>query len=394
MLNSHAITRYAYHFLSEALIILMCLMPFIYHRFMWVPYWSYLIVIVVACLVFSLITIYTNSYIFYILMAPLLAGVFYLLEYPAIFVVLLSGLLVWRYINIRKEDIISRESNYILATLLLMLIIGMLVPDLRAMLYPFLVIFLNVFGFLWSHIAALSKKERKQVDKRLIPAFAGVLITGAILIFFTYDFIRWALSGFYYGVITLLGGSLSWFASLLQFIEAPDRGWPKQGNQMDAGDGFWNELEDASVIEQATPYIIIGTIVALLLFAIVLVILFWKKRFSKSETEEEIESSVSYSALENDYELHTSRTSRLNRWFNKPKHPIRKLVFQFEKKAMKEKKGRRKYETIEEWLNRIGVNADLEIYQMVRYGEVEQVSQADVEKLRLVIKEADFHFEH
>ncbi|MCG3419677.1 hypothetical protein [Oceanobacillus jordanicus] len=393
MLNSHATTRYAYHFVSEALIIFMVLMPWFHHSLMWVPYWSYLVVILVACFIFSLITIYTNNYIVYVLMAPILFGVFFLLDYPMLYSIVLSGLLVWRYINIRKEDIISRESSYILLTLLLMVVVGMLVPDVRAMLFPFLVILLNVIGYLWSHLAALSKTERKQVDKKLIPAFVGILIAGALLIYLTYDLFSWMMTNQFYGVISLIGGTLSWFANLLQFIEMPERGWPDQENQTEAGDGYWNKIENNSLVEQITPYLAIAAVITLVLFAIVLLVLFWRKRFKKPLSVEEADSSVSYSALDSHSDMDSGRTSRFNRWLNKPKHPIRKLVYQFERKAHKNKKGRRKYETIEEWFNRIDVNADLEIYQKVRYGEMEQVSESDVTKLRSAIKEADLQFD-
>jgi len=48
---------------------------------------------------------------------------------------------------------------------------------------------------------------------------------------------------------------------------------------------------------------------------------------------------------------------------------VRKIIYQFEGKANKVKLGRIPYETLEEWLNRLGVSSYFNMYQMVRYGE-------------------------
>ncbi|MFD2629038.1 hypothetical protein [Oceanobacillus kapialis] len=394
MLNSHAVTRYAYHFLSEALILFMVLLPFLHHRHMWVPYWSYLTILLITCVLFSLMTMYITNYVVYMAIAPIMAGVFYFLDYPLFYSVLFSVFFVWRYIMIRKEDIISRESSYILITLMLMVVIGVVVPDIKAMLLPFLVILINVIGFLWSHLGALSKKERKQVDKKLIPVFIAILIAGAIFIYFTYDIIRWAISGLFFGIISFLGGSASWFSNLLQFIQVPEHEWPEQQNDMQTGDGFWNELEDTSTIEQITPYLVVAAGITLVIFIIILFVVYWKRRFHKPAEEQEANPNITYSEIGNNEGMEFGKTRRFNRWLNKPKHPVRKLVYQFEREAKKNNKGRKHYETLEEWLNRIEINADLEVYQMVRYGEIEQVNEDDVIKLRNAIKQVDLRLDH
>jgi hypothetical protein len=56
------------------------------------------------------------------------------------------------------------------------------------------------------------------------------------------------------------------------------------------------------------------------------------------------------------------------RIFQQPHHPVRKLIYQFEKKTARAGKGRQPSETLEEWFWRIGLPVDGLVYEKVRYG--------------------------
>lgn len=61
--------------------------------------------------------------------------------------------------------------------------------------------------------------------------------------------------------------------------------------------------------------------------------------------------------------------------------PVRKAMFEFERKAEKYHNGREKGETIQEWFTRIGFEefSIIPIYETVRYGD-QQISKEDSEK--------------
>ena len=81
MQNKHLNITYAYHFLSEAIILLLIATPILYLHYRWIPYWSYLMIILISCIVFSLLSRRTANYRAYLLVAIPLFIAFYLLHY-------------------------------------------------------------------------------------------------------------------------------------------------------------------------------------------------------------------------------------------------------------------------------------------------------------------------
>lgn len=81
------------------------------------------------------------------------------------------------------------------------------------------------------------------------------------------------------------------------------------------------------------------------------------------------------------------KTSRI-----KNKHPVRKMVHEFERKTMKQKIGRRKSETLNEWFERIGLGVSVNVYQKVRYGNLD-VTEREMEMLRLELERVQGRYE-
>src|SRR5699024_3342506 len=127
--NRHPVVTYAYHFLSEALIIFLIAIPIMHYNYEFVPYWAYFLTVIGFCLLFSLFTQRTTSYGVYIISAPLIIITFYLLQFPLELSVIFGVALTWRYINIRKETMLSRESSYIRWALVLSTLDVILIND-------------------------------------------------------------------------------------------------------------------------------------------------------------------------------------------------------------------------------------------------------------------------
>src|SRR5699024_11721321 len=67
--------------------------------------------------------------------------------------------------------------------------------------------------------------------------------------------------------------------------------------------------------------------------------------------------------------------------FQRPSHPVRRLLYQFERKMIGTSYERHSFETIDRWSKRIGLATNLEVYQKVRYGNLE-VNNEEVEKFK------------
>ncbi|GGA76978.1 hypothetical protein [Ornithinibacillus halotolerans] len=388
MQHNHPLIAYAYHFLAEAIIIFMVFMPVFYHRYFYVPYWSYLAVIVVACIIFTLIKKSNANLFVYVLVAPVLFVTFSMLDYPTIIVILLSGLLVWRYMAIQHQEFIKRESLYILLTVIATIYVTIFVHDSEFMVYPFLQFVILFFGYISSHLVYVVKEDRKQIDRKVPGYFIGILIAGAVLLFATYPILRFVTVTLWDGLISLTGGSILGVSNVLgYFFEVEKRGWPDQDSDKITHDGYGYAAPDESVIREMSGLLMFTIAVVLLFVMVLLIISFFrrqvKKRYKKGEIQEKVSEATFL--IQRDSIVEDNKTSIFRRKVKSPNHPIRKLVFQFERKAVKHKKGRKPHETIEDWFKRIGIEEDINIYQSVRYGN-HIVNESDQESLKEQLK--------
>ncbi|MFA1819120.1 hypothetical protein ACDX78_02755 [Virgibacillus oceani] len=388
MQNNHPNLTYAYHFLSETIILFLLVLPFLHHRFIWVPYGSYILTAVVVCIVFSILAKFTVSYLWYILLAPFLFMAFYLLDYPLVLVILFTGVFIWRYIDIRNEEAINRENNYMLITLGLIVVNSILIQDSRIFIYPFILFAIVIFGYIISHLVVVPKGERKQFDKRLSVYFICLLAAGAGLLFLLYDGIRFIIVTSFQGILDTIASVIAGLAGLFSFFEPQEMEImeedPEAGGENPAAE-YWDGTEGRSLIEVITPYVLMAVS---LLIVIILVLWIWKNRYSRFDKIKQNES-VSYSSEELDLHSPSSSFSQWrNRLFNKPVHPVRKMVYQFERTAAKHQMGRRRSETIEAWLKRIGMVVDFNVYQKVRYADAD-VSESEAKELKEKIKKME-----
>lgn len=385
MQNKHPLITNAYHFLSEAMIIFLMAVPVMYYNYdEWIPYWSYLAVVVAICMVFSVYSRYVKIYGWYILTAPFIGLLFYMLDYPIIISVVFSILLTWRYINIVGEASLSRENGYVISTFLLGGVLILLINEPQIIIYVYLQFVILIFGYVSSHLFVIKKEERKQFNNKVWAYIVSAFAVGSALFFLLFDYGRLLVMKVMEGIIFLASFVFSKVAHLLGFIDLGKANVQKSGSSDLKGQKpKVREELGQSLIEKIAPYFYWGAVILILGFLIILAVKFFKKR-TRDLGYDDVSEAVSYSRLDGKVNKNSMK-DRYNRLFNRPVHPARKLVYQFEHNATKNGYGRHSFETIEEWFGRLNLNADLMIYQQVRYGGTD-ISKQEVDRLKDELK--------
>ncbi|MGY0693300.1 hypothetical protein ACW2QC_10985 [Virgibacillus sp. FSP13] len=392
MQNKHPIITYAYHFMSEAIILFFICLPFMNYYYQWVPYGLYLALVFGICFLFSVYTRFMNNYLPYILTAPGLIAIFIVCGFPIGLSIVFPAVLTWRYINIRGETILERENTYIRITLVLGTGFMLLLNDYQIIVYTFLQFLMMVVGYISSHLTVITKEESR-FDKKLWLLILSVFAAGTVIIFSLFDTGRFVFIKIGEGLSYVAAIVASKSAFLFQFldfdkVELPDDSSPmgqqqEQLNQMEQG--------DASYLEKVLPFIYWGIALIIAAFVILLVVRNLKKQFLVQH-QTGVTEAVAYGDLDDDRQKGQSFMNKLfGGYFNKPHHPIRKMVYQFEENAVKNGYGRNASETVEDWFKRVGIDADLAVYQRVRYGE-KRVSEKDVAELKVQLKEMEANF--
>lgn len=397
MQHNHPYIAYSYHFLSEAIILFLVAIPVLYHRFFFIPYASYLIVVVGACALFILITKWSSNIYSYFLVVPILFILFHVLNYPIFFSIVFSGVLTWRFIDIRKQKIIKRESLYILLTVLATIFASLFVHEREIMFYPFLVFSILFFGFVLSHFIYSAKDDIRKINYKVPLYFLSLLIGGAAIFFILFQPISYFTTMIWRGVLNGVESVLFGMSNLLSYLNVEKRTWSDNHQESDGGDASIEKageiIEGPSLMDQITGLAVFG-ISLILLFVIILIIAMMVKRrvvkhFEKVEYKEQLSVKVIESSIASNQEWKTEKG--IKRFFKSPEHPIRKLLLQFERKAKKHNKGRLPFETLEDWFARIGLSPEhIKVYQKVRYGD-QNVSVEDTNMLKEQLNNMERH---
>ncbi|WP_088053059.1 hypothetical protein [Virgibacillus dakarensis] len=393
MQNKHPIITYAYHFMSEAIILFLISLPILFYHYEWVPYGLYAVLVAGICTLFSIYTKFFKGYLPYIVTAPVLVIVFIVSGFPIIIGVVLPGMLTWRYINIRSETILARENTYIRITLILGTGLMLLINDFQIIIYTFLQFLLLIVGYICSHLTVIKKEERKRFDRKLWLLITGIFTAGTVIIFTLFDTGRYVFLKIGEGLSYIATIVVSKLAFLFQNLDFDNVQLPDESSPIGQQENKLKQMEQVkpSFMEKILPFIYWGLVIVTLAFVIFLMIRFLKKQFVVREQFGTSEAVI-YGELDQDERKKRSILSKLfGGYFQKPDHPVRKMVYQFEQKAAKSGYGRNAYETIEDWFRRIGINADLAVYQKVRYGG-DEVNEAEITDLKRQLGEMEEEF--
>lgn len=374
--------------MSEAIIIFLIAVPILHFNYHWVPYWSYFAIALGICLLFSFYTRFTANYAWYLLSAPLLFVVYYVSGYPVVMGLAFSIILVWRYIFIRREGISEPENVYLSITLLLSIIVVLMDKDTELFLIPFFQLVIVLFGYLFSHFIVVKKEVRKKFDHKIWLYILGVLAVGTTIIVSLFDVGRFTVVKIWEGVsylVVFVAGKVAWLFHFIHLNKA-DVAEEESMKMGDAQPDYIDDQTGTSLIEASSPYV--WTVILIILIGIVvfLAIRVFKNKFHQS-SHVRVGDAVTYSYLDDKKRDRTLIKKLLGKYKKKPEHPVRKMVFQFERKAARYEKGRQHFETIEDWLERMNLNVNLDVYQKVRYGEMD-VTDHEIKQLMNQLKAA------
>src|SRR5690606_14645878 len=129
---------HAYHFISEAIIVYLLLLPVVFHHYMQVDYWIFIFLVLGLALTYTIIAKYSTGHLWYFLSVPVVIAVFLMVGYPLGLSITFTGLMTWRYIAIRSEMYLQRENMYLILTLVLT-VLGLLF--LRDLVFLFIFVF-------------------------------------------------------------------------------------------------------------------------------------------------------------------------------------------------------------------------------------------------------------
>lgn len=407
MLKHIHITHF-YQFLAEAIIIFLLINPFTYGYYATSHYLGYILIAIIVGACFYLLEKYNRSIGYFLLILPLSALLFYVFEFPIGLVILFPLVFLWRFGGIRsyknpaQEEIhlhmldqqYNREMFYLHATIIIGVFDAVYTGQIFVMYYVFLQFMILLAGNLLSHVLLLKKEERKKINFNTFFSIPILMIIGAVIVFFVFDPFRQLVNQMWLGfqslAISALGG-LAWLIGfILPDIERPSmteeqKDFMIEQQQQDNDPNPFAGIEDEPGIDELTMVIVVTSI-------LIAIVIFFIVRHFKNKREQltvEADHTVTYHTLDRKEKEKTGFFQRIfSRSARKPTHLVRELVYRFERQAVQNELGRHPFESIDEWVNRLQVDVNTEIYEKVRYGNLE-VNQEEIAQLESQLKAID-----
>ncbi len=380
--NKHPILVAASYFLSEALIIFLITLPNLNAYFHETPYWSYFSLTFCICIVFSVYATYMSRLLPYLMTLPFLFMVYYVLDYPLFLSLLYTGLLTWRYLVIQKRAAGNNEMNYLIFTVILAIPLFLFIKDYRILACVILQLLVISAGHFSAHAIMIPKIQRKQIPVTSGFFLITLLSLGAFILYLL-RFTIFQIVGILLNFIFLLLGK---FVGLFEFFEDSPFRW-EHAEVLQEVEGDEKEELGVSFLEGIAGFVVgytgLSVVIAISIIIALLFLLLKKPWYFSSMWAIREKSYIQSNEKINSDSL---VTFNLKNYFNKPIHPARKMVYDFERKAEKSHRGREPFESLEEWFERIGLDSYLSIYQKVRYGN-DEVTDQELRVLQAQLRE-------
>jgi hypothetical protein len=389
MNQKNMLITHAYYLMSEGIILYLVALPISFYYFNAVSWWHYFAIIVGISAVYSIFAKFTKSYVPYILLIPVATSLFYGLGYPILLSLAFSGVLAWRYIIIRTRLFFNSETTYLSMAIFLTLLGILIVRDIQLVVLPLVQIMINMLGYTISNLVEIKPEERKSFNRTMWLKWIGSFTMLTVIVYFLRNPLTSAANWFW----DLFGGSLSFLVTaivkLFDFLHINQ--FVNQHSNTEMQDIEISNAEEPYELPSGNPSggnldifmaIIIGALIILFIVAIL--------RAMKVKVREKDQNETAiFTKIEEGLNLEERRMKRsFIQKRVKIDYPVRKLMYQFERKAAKLEMGRLYYETIEDWFNRLGIEENIEIYQKVRYGEKE-VSAKEHEEIKIILKKLE-----
>lgn len=382
-------TKHAYLYISEGIILfLIMLFATQFSAAMEAPYWSYLGILFSSMVIFSLAAYFQLNLIIYLLGFTFLIFMFYSNDFSLSLTLIFSIVLTYRYLRLNQTDVHKDETLYIGTAAIFAALLFIIIRDTEIIWFLLIQYAVIFFGYWLVHFMMISKEEQTGFGKSFCLLIASfTVLSTAAFIFLTKVF--QPLLGFVWegiGRVTILVSTF--FARLFQKIKPQET--PLLDEEMASVLPPEQESElRSSIIEYIKDFVNSYLFISLLIITVLLFFLLLLVRRKKRDKEvEEKEQRLTTEITEMRGPAFQMSGKGLRRLFKKPAHPVRKLVYQFEKKLAKTEYARKSFETIEKWLARISRGSELQIYQQVRYGN-QDVSASEISTLKSELSELE-----
>lgn len=312
------------------------------------------------------------------------AGLFFTVGYPLGLSIVFSILLTWRFFVIRREMFRNRENTYLLITLIFGSSSILFIKDEQILVFVCIQLINLLIGYSYHNISISSQLESPKQNKKLLPIIVCyfTFITASVLS--VSDFLQDSSLKVWEVFQRTISYPFKLLSTLIPTLEVDDvqeiqqeRATGVSMEENELGSSIWNY-----VITYVVSYICIGILI--MLIGLTMLIRFFRTKVDLHEEEKE---QTVVTVQEPNYHKKKYKNSLVKRiLFRTPLHPVRKLVYKIEKQANKHKKGRKKFETVEDWLGRIGLTISLNAYQKVRYGNLD-INKKEMDSLQVEIEE-------
>ncbi|APC47214.1 hypothetical protein BME96_03020 [Virgibacillus halodenitrificans] len=375
MIKQNELIVLYYQLISEYLLFYLFLHPILIATNTSISYGVYISIIIISLLLHAVVQRWVRNFSLYAIMFISLLIILLLVYGISIFlVILLTIFLVWRQI-VHDEEADAKNQKVLIVVMLSIFIFDiywMYDEQLIWIALTFLIVL--IAGYMVSNI---SHGRNGYHQLKFIGFTIASMLIGGILLYLLYDVIQPATGFLWSSVAQLLMIFSKGIAYLIDVspleiegiremitsnntnnvkMEMPDE-IPRSDNE---------DKVDQAITDSFSSWWLLSVFVASLL--ILLFFFLKKKHMSKNLEVVEAEGSVSQSPVEKrETKNRLTRSNSKKGW--KVDNEIRKQVMELEELAFEKGYGRLKYETIEEWLERLELNtSQLKIYQNVRYG--------------------------
>jgi len=379
MRHKNQIITNVHAFVCEALIIFLLLAPFLYYFYDWLPYRTYLLIVICSSLFFSLLTRQTTDDKLYILSIPFIIILCYMLRFSVIISSLLGIILTWRYINIKKTFAIYHTSSlYVRWSFIATTIAIITVNDRGIMLYICLLFFVLISIRFW----VMNQKDQKPFEWKYPLYIVASFAFGIIVVYYSFNIIKFIMAKVWYifsEILIFIAQLVAYSLSLIELNIAHDSSEIEQVQRVDNGE--FDKLQNLESYAYVEPIVVSMIILLLLSLFVWIFVRYYRKKFRREQLSE-TSADVSYKQLQKKRERRKRSLRRLaSNLLRVRQHPVRRMMYQFERQMAKTKYRRLSYETIEEWARRINIDIHLDVYKKVRYGNIE-VSDNDILHLK------------
>ncbi|ASF40315.1 hypothetical protein CEH05_14645 [Halobacillus halophilus] len=384
MISGNKLTVMSYQFVSEGLAFFFFL--FLMGRWSWVslqlPLISFITVVILSLLFFLGASKLSSSFLPFIIVAALLAGIGVVMGVPLVFSLMLSGFLVWRYLLHEQEPDRENERFMLFLTTIMAFVCMLFFAQIEIIIILALQYGVIILGYFFSHYIEVSKSDRKKGKKKIVFLIFG-FAAGASTLAALFQPLRLLITSSWQAVsIVFLKGVQGFFfiVELTGFEVSEIEPLAKLNQDQDSSEMFRDSNEPPSSeagepSQQLADAAQAGTVILLIVGIILILYIMYRLR-NKKRTDRVDRQMLTYKS----YGLQYGDEDHEAAWRFKRSPadgPVRKHFLQFERYAQKCGLGRKYNEPIQKWFDRIGITANnIHLYQKVRYGN-EQLSKEE-----------------